>query len=869
MKRKPYHNLILELYSLLAEKASEEEVVAAGNKFLGAKTTSELKGVIKSGPSGENNNSKFNTALKGTAGNIELKRQLYNALPPSPSNLPSKQKEQAATMPPFTPFIVRGKTPKGDISKGAVTWNVGDGKTINYPLPMQGGIGNGYNYASFREYLATLLSDESGEEKSAVKGGSPFAGDITQNLVQDPETGVWSNSETGEVIENPWFSWEPENIEEIFNDAKSTMGIVPGLSLRKIFYIITASPDAADKGATRSFKRELRGGYDPNVPVEAQKELYEGFRDMLGIISMIKTDEDGVKYIEKSRLKKSALGLLDSISYKKKDGLYIGHHASRTGRERMPYLYDMIDAVAANTSEDRSKGMTLAAGTEAIGDILTEVLIKSDDGTYAPAIRNPIFDRASAAQLKVISKGKESLIAGMMNHILGIDPENSDYMAVATEFRDTVAKINKIDEAITDGLPVGAGMLYGEDARGAMQTIMKISGVENFKDATLELIRQSFVEASIMSDLLTEAGVSVKSIGGINDVSKIGKREDFKVEFNDSSDHQKFNEYLQSQHGIELNIDKSLPISLKAYFGSSRDYSTGTTSMANSIQAFEAFEGNLNDETVEKGASTHNSFNDFMNGSKLFKSLSSSKRSEILSSKDKATKSMAVASKGVMAIMSSSRTAKGQNLIPLMNSYEDLLLDKDSGVAPSLAKEIMDDMRNVSKMRDMGKGDYKLKAKHSRAGAALMNGVRQKIGQNKEALRGLAYNDLISTVYTEEDEALVHSMYGNVRISGRHQIVSFLIEECEPEMNDKGGISWRLRSGDGRGKTMYRTLIREKGGSIIFDGRANPGLFSSVGKVFFKEEPSEMMEEGYLSRKEEVLGQLEKVLAKINEVFSV
>ena len=855
MGRVKYYEKLLELYSSINEaRITPEDVDAKAAAFTGAKGASAKQTELKKSASGKVYSSQINAALKGTAGNIELKKQLYNALPSSPQNLPMKNdKEQVKGMGNFIPVLVKGK------GKPMVYWNTPQGPIKG--LQVQGEIGAGYNYNTVREYLADLIADESGEDVSRVKGQSPFARESMQNLVQDPATGAWSNADTGEIIENPWFPWEPEDFNEILVDSKSTQGIVPGLTTRHIYRLVTDPPIASMKGDLLVFKRGLRGGYDPVVPMEAQKEMYEGFRDLVSIVALIQEDKDGTKFINETRLKKSALNLLDSITYKNKLGIYIGHHASRMGRERMPFLYEMLDGVASNVEDDRSKGVTLGGGTEAIGEALSDVLLRKEDGSYEPLIRSSAFDNVSSQQSRVVSKAKESLIAGVMGELLGVDTESESYLDTMMQFRDSIEQINEIAELIREGEAIGGGIINGEEPSQEIARILKVAGVDNIKDATMEIMKQSFTEASILSDIISEAGVSVTSVGGINDVSKIGKRDDFKIELSSEEDYQVFNEFLQDKYGINLQVDKSLPISLKAYFGSSRDYSTGTTSMANSLQAFKLSQGTAKESSLmNTGGETHGSFDNYMKESKLFGSMSDAERSKVVNLKNEATKAMATSIEGVMSLLSSSKVSTGTSSNVILDRFKDMLYDpSNKGITPEKAKQLVADLEIARSSKEAKNSNYKVKKATAKAAAGMINGVRLTMGQNKNQVKGLAINDLISSIYTEDDEALVHSMYGNVRISGRHQLVSFLIQECNPSMNESGTISWKKD-----GKTVYRTLVREKGGTVIFDGRANPALFSSVGKMFYKEQEGEKQ-----LVKENILRKFEEILGKIDEVFSV
>jgi len=857
-----YYTSILEQYRLLVEKASEEDIVAIGSKIASSKSKASASSAIKAGPSGPNNMSKFNNALKGTEDNIELKKELYNNLPPSPDALPAVEKDQLGNQPNYKPFIIRSMKSDGKPAASTVSWNTDIGP-IKYPLSTKGGIGDSYNYASFRDYLATLLSEETGEEKEEVKGASPYAGDVAQNLVRDSETGNWINKDTGEIIENPWFSWEPDDMQEIFSDAKDSLGIIPGLSLRKIFYLITSSPESSTNEDLRTFKRGLRGGYDPNVPVEAQKEIYEGFRDLLSIASIVKVDDDGTHYIDESRLKKSSLDLLNAITYKTGEQLFIGHNGSDGGRVRMPVLYDMLDSVAANVEDDRSKGVTLAGSTSALGEALGEVVIKREDGTSYPAIRDSIFSDMDKQSLRQISKNKESLVAGLMNHLLGIDKENSNYAETAIKLKESLETISDLEQKMESGIPVGCGVLSGESPSKALEAIMAITGTDNIKDGTLELVRETYIEASIMTNILNEAGVSVESVGGVDDISKIGKRDDFKVVLSDTEDYAKLNDYFQSKHGIDLNISKDLPISLKAYFSSSRDYSAGTTSLYNSMNAFDRSNGDASkpDMVEEGGINTYQSFDTYIKESKFFKDLPEATKNEILASKNEAAKSMSTITKGVLGVTTSNKATNAPNFKGVIKAFSDMVLSPDSGIEPDEGKKIMDDLAQASNLRDVVDG----KRKNTKAAAHVVNAMRKSMGRNTKTLKGLGYNDLISTVFTEDDEAMVHAMGGNVRISGHHAIVSYLLQECEPEMNSKGTIVWRKRDGEGKGRSMYRTLIREKGGTLISDGRANPALFAAVGKLFY----GDMKLNESLLTKENVIGKLEEILTKINEVFTV
>ena len=122
-------------------------------------------------------------------------------------------------------------------------------------------------------------------------------------------------------------------------------------------------------------------------------------------------------------------------------------------------------------------------------------------------------------------------------------------------------------------------------------------------------------------------------------------------------------------------------------------------------------------------------------------------------------------------------------------------------------------------------------------------------------------------MYTSHDEAIVQSQAGKIGVSGRHQLVSFLLNKCTPTIKSNSGTTnWSYTDSDGKSVIMYTTQVRNDGNSAIYDGRATANLFKSVGKILSADGVDSIVSE---SRKEEMIRQLEKIFEGINKVFSL
>ncbi len=860
-----YYKKLLQLYAL-EEAHKPVEVGQKADAFRAA--SSKFDALHAQGKVGEGHNSNFNKVLKGTKSDPALKKQLYNNLPPNPGGLKVVNSiDQMAG--DFVPHVVQPQldvkpgeagepaapTPPGKLKVGKVHWMTPEGP-MTTGLAVDGELGQGVNYITFREWLASHIAEEEGVPGGAadVKGQSPFAGESTFKLSRN-EDGTWTN-ERGDIIENPWFPWVPEDMDEIYDESRRTQDLVEGVTLRSIFRTITDHPAGFGVGELLSFKREMRGGYDPTVSEESQQELYSAFKDAIQITSMIRED-DGVRYIDESLVTKKSLEVLDSFAVSNRK-LYVGRDDSAGGRKNLPQTYDMLDSIHLSTGTDPNLGLTIGAGTEGLGKALRGVMLRKSDGTERPLVRPVLRNTEGSHASRMVSTAKEGVIAGFISNAVGLpfsDEGGEDINSIG-EFVDSVQKISEFADMMANGVPVGAGLVNGEEPESALESMIERAGITDIGEAAKEIIRQSMMEANIISTVLADAGVKVVSVGGVRDVTKMGKREDFTVELSSPEDYTKLNAHLQDTYGINLQVDKSLPISLKAYFNDNGQVSVGRTNVNISAKSYmSSLKGSSPSDTLDEIGETHQVFNDFVKDSPLMVDMSKGQKSKLTKELSDAAKVMSTFSTGIASIFSQNTVAKGHTPDGIIRNMEDLLYDPDSGISTEDAQKIISSIKSTASTK-LDKGNTTAKA---------IRAIRRVIGRDKSMLKGMAVNDLVSTMFTSHDEALIQSHAGKVGFSGRHQAVAFLINKCEPKLLDSGNIKWEYTGKDGRPRTMYATLIRPQDDAAIFDGRAYNKLFQSVGKVLSGSDEGVISE----SRKKDIILKLEKILEGIDKVFSV
>lgn len=860
-----YYKTLLKLYAI-EEAAGPVEV---GQKADAFRAASNKDAVIKGQTSGKQHATHFHNAiLKGTHSDMGLKKQLYNNLPPNPGGLKVVNSlEQMAG--DFIPHIVQPRaemTPSkpGEPAKpadpnkvgvGQVHWMTPDGP-MTKGLTVGGELAQGTNYITFREWLADHIAEKEGTPGGAaeVKGQSPFAGESTFTLTKN-ENGTWTN-EFGDTVENPWFPWVPEDMNEIYDESRRTQDLVEGVTLRNIFRTITDHPAAFSTGDLLTFKREMRGGYDPTMSEDAQKEIYSAYKDALQITSMIREDGD-VKYIDEGQVTKASLETIDSFTVKGSK-LYVGRDDSDDGRKNMPLVYDMLDGIHLSTGKDSNLGVTIGKPANGIGKALKDVVVRMSDGTERPLIRPALRNTEGEHASRMVSTAKEGVIAGFISNTIGLPfvSEDGEEINSIGEFVESVQKIAEFADMMTNGVPVGAGLINGEEPESALESMIERAGITDIGEAAKEIIRQSMMEANIISTVLADAGVKVVSVGGVRDVSKMGKREDFTVELSSPEDYTKLNAHLQDTYGIALQVDKSLPISLKAYFSDNSQVSVGRTNVSIADKSYlSTLKGGKAGDMLDEAMETHQVFNDFVKDSPLMVDMPKGQKSRLTKELSDAAKVMSTFSTGIASIFSQNTVAKGHTPDGIIRNMEDLLYDPDSGISTEEAQKVISSIKSTASTK-LDKGN---------SSALAIRTIRRVIGRDKSMLKGMAVNDLVSTMFTSHDEAIIQSHAGKVGFSGRHQAVAFLINKCEPRMLPSGNINWEYTGKDGKPRRMYTTRVRPQDDAAIFDGRATSKLFQSVGKVLSGSDEGVISE----SRKKDIILKLEKILEGIDKVFSV
>ena len=782
-------------------------------------------------------------------GRQELTRR-YNSMMGGTGNLPDAQKNQLKAdllqklqVPPeqmrgtggtydpmYVPAQKAGSLPKVEFrtQKGTrYTLSVGGGHT---------GI-NSKTLAGAIEYLQGAISDDEGAQANlnAQPGGEQSPETQDDGTVFDANTG----QEIDQTADYVPYEAQPGELEQA---AQKMDGVIPGINAEDLFNRITVAPTGANTRLMK-FKRSLRGGDTPWVAPEVQKEIFDAHVDLIGVAKKIKEGS----YIDDSDLTPRERKLLDSFvcrNPRTNAGSWFGRRKAMSSVKRVApnfaaYLEDMDSSPQYSGQE--MYGMTMGGYTQDICSQFKDIEVRSETGDTRPAIFNSSTGGGAGNIYQVLGTKKEDLMIGTLNTFFGTESVATTVEAMEA-FAQAIKDVCDLGEQIqnfvvTDG---NLGMTFEhEDARVASESLLEDIDTENCNEAAVDYIKDTIKESYFLARVAKNAGVSPTGVTSKAKASTATTKADFVVEFASINDAQKFAKALSDLGAGEVSVgdsgDGGVGVSLKSQSGFDKDTPSGssyyTPAYAYHNTPCETLSTTAQRQKCEEAAA-------FATTRKKF--LKPSQRNVA----EKAMEVDAVIARSAEAMFGSDARARAS----VKTTFSVLLGDVSDGD--------VDTLRMLSEWQQ--EIDTALASKDNTAiGNARINFIRRlrqlKAEQNPSLNQGFAMNDLISSFVTEEDDAMMKAMRGEIRFAGNHQIAKYVLSKAKPTRTPSGGYTWTVGkevvfSTDLRGKTS-------RGGGVFYpkmEAKIKPKLFDVLATA--------------ISENTNSVGE-EKIYRKLNELI--
>ena len=788
---------------------------------------------------------RYNSILGGTAKlddaqKNEIRSQLLQKLDVAPEQMNGTGGQFD---PVYVPAQRAGSLPKVEFRNmqgTRILLSIGGGHT---------GI-NSRTLAGAVEFLKGLVSDDPEGQANTDAAQGPAA----EPDIQSEEDGTQFDANTGQEIDPlaEYIPYEPTP-EELEKAGRKIDGFADGITAENLLGAITTPPTGQNLTLNK-FKRALLGGGDPNLAPEVQKELFDAYSDIIGVAKKIKEG----RYLDDKDLTARERHLLDSVACKTIGGkkqLWVGRRGSRTLMDHVaPQLGGWLDEKSQETEElwgNQKYGISVGSMSHSLCPLFNGVDVRKENGESHPAVFFSDAGGGSGDVYKYLGTRKETVMVASLNAFFG-QGQVSDVVESMEGFAQAIqdvclgAQATDIERWVEADGNIGL-VLDDQEFGPAAQFIMdEVESVDpECKEASLNWVKDSIRESYLLARVAKDAGVRPVSVDNLSQGSKGYKKADFVFTFATPEEAQIFADKL-SQLGAgsitaEEGEDGSVGVSLKAkesfgsttaggnqYYGAAYRF-YGADCAASTGQARTECEGQQDFYTHrEKFLKRHGSPAQVKSARKAMEhDAKLSQAADVLFGDDARGQSAVWASLGIM----------------LGNPVGDTETQR-------AVTEFRDDISTALKSHDP--------KKIGKVRARFLVGMRKMLAGNDPSLvEGFATNDMMSSFFTIQDEALLKAGRGQIRFSGNHQMAKHLLKKGSI-VSTSSGFSWVSKDNKKLfGTTLYAKQPRPGATSYpLLSSSVTAVLFDALGTVI-----EDSMQSG---EEEEIYGKLNELLKAIH-----
>lgn len=648
-----------------------------------------------------------------------------------------------------------------------------------------------------------------GEEKPQEKGG-----------LNGDQGGMPVDFATGELAQELWEPYLP-NPDDLDIFAQNYDNAIPGIRVDELLKLITSDPTQNPfRTSLLEFKRKVRDGAPPGLSPIIQKEIFEAHLKLIGLSKEIQTDEKGNKYIDSKALTPEIKDLLSSVTArtggytnanKKSQGLYFGR---RNGMLETvtPELSEFLADMEKRGIEERY-GISLGSYTQPMCDVFKDVRERTITGEYTHKILNSSFSTEGNSLNRKLGALNEQIMSGLFKSLFAKEAGDKENMQLAImELQDFINGVQDYADMIENNLPV-AGILSSELPQETLSLIQEGLNLDELNDPAKAHVAYLQKHVNVMLGHFKKAGVKAVDSQHFGTQSTSSSKKDFEIKFQSPEDAAKFSQYLKNDYGLDINLEETLPISLKSYVSETR-VATGTAHLGKIYNPSVVIKSSTPDYTAKAFQEKRDLMLEYM-----------SSKVKSPGFKSKAKKGSEISS--LIFGMLDNVFKPSSHLNPTTNnqlSYETYIKHLEQATGTELSDK--QEFQHIKRKLDMVRYsiDYR-KIEHIKR--ELFGYTRFVLAKNDPSLKkAFAYSDLMSAVMTEQDELIWTVDPQHSLMTSNHTLVRSLVDDYNVDFEPTGG--------------GYNLVFKTKGGKQI--GRISPMVketngryYTTMGAVFDKE----------------------------------